>query len=179
MRHTVMCLITGFLLAPCAVLSGQEPPPVQPGDRVRVTALGCGLRRFETTVEALRGDALVLPGDPSRSSNPINNCPFASVTRLEVPRGRKSHVLPGLGLGYLVGAVVGAAVSDCEPSSSTQGICEAVPIALGASAGLVIGAIFGALIKTDRWEEVPLDKLRVSLVPQRDGWFALGVSVRF
>ena len=47
--------------------------------------------------------------------------------------------------------------------------------ALGAG----IGAIVGALIKTDRWEEVPLDRLRVSFVPQRGGRFALGLSVRF
>jgi len=42
-----------------------------------------------------------------------------------------------------------------------------------------LGAVIGALIKTDRWEEVPLDALRVSFVPQRDGRFGLGMSVRF
>ena len=36
-----------------------------------------------------------------------------------------------------------------------------------------------ASIKTDRWEEVPLDRLRVSFAPQRDARFALGFSVSF
>ena len=47
------------------------------------------------------------------------------------------------------------------------------PVAVG------VGAITGALIKTDHWEDVPLDRVRVSFGPQRDGRFALGASVRF
>ena len=30
-----------------------------------------------------------------------------------------------------------------------------------------------------RWEEIPLERLRVSLTPQLDGGFALEFSVRF
>ncbi len=37
----------------------------------------------------------------------------------------------------------------------------------------------GYLIKTERWEEIPLERLRLGLAPQRDGGFALGFSVRF
>jgi len=33
-------------------------------------------------------------------------------------------------------------------------------------------------MKTDRWEEVPLDQLRVSFMPRRDG-FVLGFTVAF
>ena len=35
------------------------------------------------------------------------------------------------------------------------------------------------LIKTDRWEAVPLDRLRVGLAPQRDGRLMLGFSAGF
>ena len=178
MRCTGTTLFAVSLLVPFASISAQVPTQFEPGQRVRVTAPDCGVRRQTTTVEVLRGDSFALPRDTNRSSNPINHCPLASVTRLEVSRGRKSHSLEGLGLGWLVGAGVGAAVSDCDPSSSTQDICEAVPIAVGASVGLFIGTIFGALIKTERWEDVPLDRLRVSFAPQRDG-FALGVSVSY
>ena len=41
------------------------------------------------------------------------------------------------------------------------------------------GGIAGYFIKTDLWEEVPLERPRVSLTPQLDGGFALGFSVRF
>ena len=41
------------------------------------------------------------------------------------------------------------------------------------------GELIGNSIKTDRWQAVPLDNVRVSFVPQRDGRFTLGMSVRF
>ena len=50
---------------------------------------------------------------------------------------------------------------------------------LGAGVGGALGGITGYFIKTDRWEEIPLDRLRVSLAPERDGGFALGFSVGF
>ena len=34
-------------------------------------------------------------------------------------------------------------------------------------------------IKTEHWEEVPLERLRVSLAPQRNGRFELGMLVAF
>jgi len=56
-------------------------------------------------------------------------------------------------------------------------------VALGAAAfgvtGALVGLGIGALLKSERWEEVPLDRLRVNIVPQRDGRFALGLSVAF
>ncbi len=42
-----------------------------------------------------------------------------------------------------------------------------------------MGAMTGSFIKADRWEEVPLDQLRVSFAPERDGRFAFGLSVAF
>ena len=54
--------------------------------------------------------------------------------------------------------------------------------------GGIVGGFVGHNIKTERWEEVPLEcrfcrvikqRLRVSLALQRDGRFALGFSIRF
>ena len=54
--------------------------------------------------------------------------------------------------------------------------------------GGIVGGFVSHNIKTERWEEVPLEcrfcrvikqRLRVSLAPQRDGRFALGFSIRF
>ena len=53
-----------------------------------------------------------------------------------------------------------------------------VAFVLGAIGGLA-GGIAGNFIKTERWEEIPLERLRVSLAPQGDGGFSLGFSVRF
>ncbi len=50
---------------------------------------------------------------------------------------------------------------------------------IGGLGGLVVGALIGSAIETDRWVDVPLDRLRVSLGPQRDSRFGFGASVRF
>ncbi len=52
----------------------------------------------------------------------------------------------------------------------------------GATIGAVLGAIAGGLIggsMSDRWQEIPLEQVRVRVTKRRDGRFALGASVRF
>ena len=61
---------------------------------------------------------------------------------------------------------------------SAEGAVAGAAVGIGA-VGAVVGALAGAFTKTDRWEEVPLDRLRVSFVPQRDGGFGVGLSVSF
>ena len=153
-------------------IAAQEP--LASGSRVRVTAPECGLSGQAATFRALRADTLVLE---------TTECPLASVTRLDVSRGQKSHALLGAGIGLAAGAL--GAVVFCEVVE--KGGCElayddnaTLKAALIVSAiGAVAGGIVGYFIKTDRWEEVPLERLRVSLAPQGDGGFALGFSVRF
>jgi hypothetical protein len=49
----------------------------------------------------------------------------------------------------------------------------------GSLAGATVGWLVGSQIKVDRWEEVPLDRFRASLVAQRDGRLGLAVSITF
>ncbi len=60
-----------------------------------------------------------------------------------------------------------------------RGTYAAVGGVIGGLGGLVAGALIGSAVETDRWVDVPLDRLRVSLGPQRGGGFGLGLSVRF
>ena len=152
--------------------AAQEPLPVEPGVRVRVTAPDCGLRSEATDFRAFRADTLVLE---------TTECALASVTRLDVSRGQKSNAVVGFFVGAGLGLVGSLAVCNftdtCQVFSDNdvRGDVVAVTAAMGAG----VGAIVGYFIKTDSWEEVPLERLRVGLTPQRDGRFALGFSVRF
>ena len=109
-------------------------------------------------------------------------CPLASVTRLDVSRGLKSNGGVGAAIGFPAGALL--TVAYCKAVDKTG--CELfdddltpfLALVFGALGG-VVGGIVGHNIKTDRWEEVPLERLRVSLTPQPDGRFALGFSVGF
>jgi hypothetical protein len=116
--------------------------------------------------------------------------PLDSVTKLDVVRGQKSRAGAGALIGLFVGGVAGAFIGSASEKDCAQGLFSGLcsgfsgmATAGGATAGILGGlvawALIGRLIKTDRWQEVPLDRLRVSLGPQRDGRFGLGGSVRF
>ena len=47
-----------------------------------------------------------------------------------------------------------------------------------ATAGALLGAGVGALVQTDRWQTVPLDRVRVTLTPARRG-VGVAVSIGF
>ena len=170
---SIAFVLIGIFGAAPTESAAQEPLVLEPGVRVRVTALDCGLRGRATEFRALRADTLVLD---------TTECPLASVTRFDVSQGQKSHTLLGAGIGLAAGAL--GAVVFCEVVE--KGSCELFDDDIRLEAALITGAIVGLaggivgnFIKTDRWEKVPLERLRVSLAPQRDGRFALGLSVRF
>ncbi len=169
MRHITL-LVVVVAVTPLSNIRAQDSLPVTVGDRVRVTAPDIDLNRYDGTIRVIGRNALT-----------VDTLPIAleSVTRLDIHRGRKSKS----GTGALIGAGIGLVFFAYRVSVCSSFICDggaimaAFPIVVGGGAG--IGALVGWLIKSDRWEEVPLDQLRLSFVPQRDGRFALGLSLRF
>jgi hypothetical protein len=111
---------------------------------------------------------------------------LGSAVRFEVQRreaiGAGIGALLGIPGGALCGFTVAGFVELASWSEETKPCGETTCFwrytAVGAGAGVVLGAVLGA-IRFPYWEEVPFDGLRVSLVPQRDGRFAFGASVRF
>ncbi len=207
MRHATM-LVAILAFVPASA-TAQAPPPVKVGDRVRVTAPDVGRR--EGTVQLLTTDSLVIRPEYGawpvqllttdslvmqpeygewtvylrRQPNPLA-IPLASVTRLEVSRGRKSRVGRGAGIGLLGGGLLGLTISSVVLARNngctgqgfvepTRGGCIALATVGGAVVGTLLGLVVGAMASTDKWKAVSL--LRVA--PQRDGRFGLGLSVRF
>ena len=67
---------------------------------------------------------------------------------------------------------------SCREEPATWGS----PSWRGATIGAVLGALAGGLIggsMSDRWQEIPLEQVRVRVTKRRDGRFALGAAVRF
>ena len=177
-RSITFVLICIFGGAPTEI-AAQEPLVFEPGVRVRVTAPDCGLRGRATEFRVLRADTLVLG---------TTECPLASVTHLDVSRGQKSHARLGAVIGFLTGALSGAVIGFSlgddppffgEPFPFSARNKAAIGFLLGGGGGAIIGAQIGKAVHGEQWEEVPLERLRVSLTPLRDGGFALGFSVRF
>lgn len=86
----------------------------------------------------------------------------------------------GMVLGLLIGAGAGAAVgavASLEGTDWARRDFELLTASIGAAVGLVVGPIVG--IVTSRWQEMPLDRVRLDIEPLWDGSLAVGVSVRF
>ena len=167
--------VIAVLLLPAVPPLAAQEPPIKVGDRVRFwrqQTLGV----TEGTIAGWEADSFAITD---------NWIPITSVTRLEVRRLKISRgalvaidaggtavglALLGAGLGYLT---FGVFVKGDGKKAAAYGA------ALLGGASLVYGAVYGLFASTDRWEEVPLDRLRVNLGPQRDGRFGFGASVRF
>jgi hypothetical protein len=158
--RTLAFLLAFLVLPPLTEAIAQEKL-LQPGQRARVTAPMLDMDRHEETFQQLRGDTLVFTS---------TRCPLSDVTRLEEYRGRTSWGWWKGGLiGLAVGTGAGLAVGASGGCASDDLSCEVEGARVGAGAGLLVGILAGLSIKTDRWEDVPLDRLRVGVVPQRDG----------
>jgi hypothetical protein len=95
-----------------------------------------------------------------------------------VSTGRKSHLLKGMGIGFLSGAAVGALAGAGMggDDSELQGIFAAVGVGAGGLAGLGLGALIGAK-KTEQWQTSSLSTLRISPVVRSSG--GMGVTLGF
>jgi hypothetical protein len=176
--RAITSVLSLSVLVPFTSLQAQEPPTIEPGERVRVTAPDFGLQKSVGTCLSLSQGVMAF--EPAGSSQ--LTIPTGSMTGLEISRGRKSNTLKGLGLGFLGGAALGAVIGllvDEHGNDLAPWNAAVVGAAVFGAGGAVVGAGIGTAIKTDRWEEVPVDRLRVSLTPQRGGRLGIGLSLKF
>lgn len=169
--------------------AAQTPGLLVDGQRVRVAyqcklgrlhIVDCGPSRFPRVdtgrLRALEGDTLRIHAQSSSGELAI---PTASITQLWVVNGRKGNFWAGAGIGFLGGALIGGLVGatqewcalDCGPATG-------LGMLFGAPAGLVLGGIVGATIRSDRWRAVPVNQYRVSVEPRQDA-MRLRVSTAF
>ncbi|UCC85234.1 MAG: hypothetical protein JSW46_10100, partial [Gemmatimonadota bacterium] len=171
----IALLVPTFVLTASVDLFAQQELLIEPGDTVKVAVAAVA---HEGIVLALKPDTILL--DVRDATEPLALL-LASVTRLDVKRGRKSRADLGAGIGGLIGMVAGALTGKAFCGSSEDEECRGASfgggligfVALGA-----VGAAVGSSIKTDRWEEVPLDQLRVTIAPRPSGGLSVGVRLK-
>ncbi len=161
-------------------LFAQQAMPVAPGDRVRLSAPGVVAGQVVGTIKELSPDTCVLQveGRPW----PVV-LPLGSVTQLEVSRGHESKsrmgILVGGGLGFLGGYLVGTQTSLCETCGGSDEK-QKTGLAFGTICGLLgaaAGGELGAKSRAERWEEVPVEQLRVTIRPYGDDGLAITASL--
>jgi hypothetical protein len=147
--------VMAVLLIPLARLKAQGAPVLEPGVRVRVSTAPrpSSPNWIVGTVIAVTGDRLAIR--PQQDSGGTIDIARTAVTHLEVSRGQHSKALTGLGLGFLVGAGVGAVIGvggeDLAPTDA-----KLIGAGFGAVGGALIGLVIGSGSKSERWQEVPV-----------------------
>ncbi len=169
------------LLVPASGFSAEEETLVR-GARVRLTSASSSGARLQGTVESVDDTTLTIINDDHQ----MVKVSRAQLTKVEMAWGRKGRARNGLLIGGLVGLAAGVLVAATPDALCTKFDCaplttgEKVGLALGATAVYgAMGAGIGALVKTDRWVEVPPDKIRVSVAPTSGRGIAVGVTFGF
>lgn len=176
-------------------LAAQEPPPVlEAGSRIRLIypcepSVSGSARapdrdcRSAGRLARLTGDTLVIEAGDSTSAHALE-----SVRRVDISAGTRSHWLAGAAIGFAVGGTVayvalssGGSTGTCDRSANqdavSAGECVALATLVGAIPGFGLGALVGTFIRSERWQAVPLDRLRVSAGPEPGAGFRLAVSI--
>jgi len=149
-----------------------------PGTKVRVDAPGRLSSRLVGTVVALRSDTLEVTGrvgtlaaKPARWTGLV---PLSAIDNLERNYGSKGHALVGMGIGFVVGAVIGKETYDSNCSDCTWGDLQAVMFGL---VGVIPGGIIGAQFRTQLWEKVQVGPLGFGMPAAHGGEFRLSVTL--
>ena len=167
-------LLAMTLLAPA--VSAQEAPALQPGQRLRVTAVAPG-RFTGVTVGSLVkvGPDSVTLLDPERSA--VTELPLTSITRIEVSQGKRRHTWQGALIGAGVGglgalAIAGDSSGLCGTYDMPHPCSNSEKVALGAlvvGAWAGIGAWLGHRKQSEDWSDSTVARLRVTVRPERGG----------
>jgi hypothetical protein len=147
--------------AGCASVS-EGPARVEPGVQVRVEVPERPPGQFRGEVVAIEADTLTLRY--VGSSDIVDPIPLAYVTRVEVRRGTKGNAGTGALAGGLLGIALGVVAVASEDSSSGWYEGAGWDIAAVGTMGLLgagLGALIGAAARTEVWQEVPLETIRI------------------
>jgi hypothetical protein len=179
MKDARTCLLAGVMsVAATAVLAQDIAPPAR-GTRLRLT-LATEDRPLVGAFIALDAGTLTLLLAGRTDAMAVRR---ESIRRVEVSEGYRSRgkgALYGAIIGAGAGAVIGVAggVANNPPSNrvlgaSVGGIFLAF---LGAPVGGLVGM---AVPPAERWKDLPMDRLRVSLAPVRGRGAAISVAFVF
>lgn len=151
-----VALALALLAAPTTSLCAQDEvvPVASPAHRVRVSVvtLSGDAARY-VGMASLRADTLALVDDGGLSAIPV-----ATIRQLELSRGRRGNGTLGALLGLGVGLAAGL---DAAPEGGGEGSIsgEVLVIPLYSLVGSGLGYFIGGKIRTERWQEIPLDRL--------------------
>jgi hypothetical protein len=166
-----LALVLASVLA--RVAAAEEPElRIQVGDRIRYRLGDEKTARavvLETSLEWLRVQ------DANGAERRLDRSGLHS---LAAARGHKRHAWQGAAIGLVSMALMGglAVAGNCEADSECAASAGALVFGVFGS---VVGAGVGALIKSDRWQEAPVSRIRFGLAPMPGGGVRARLSLSF
>jgi len=156
-------LVAVALLCAAPIHAAAQDGALFLGNKIRVLVQGQAWS--VGTLAALDTTALVL----IRGGGDTSSVSLGNVRQLDVAAGRRSNSGVGALAGAVFGGVIGAiesgeripAYSDNRTANTGNKTLRGGLI--GVAAGAVLGAAIGALVRSDRWQIVPLTRLRLGI----------------
>lgn len=156
-RSRVLLLLAALLALADVEVLAQERQRVSSGLKVRVvTTTGDSITGI---FRALHGDSLLIRVSHSDREQIV---PRRLITTVEISRGRRSRVVVGAGVGFLIGAIGGGGVMYVWCANTDDCPRLIVPALFGVGIGAVgaaLGALLGATERRELWVRVPPEAL--------------------
>lgn len=175
------------ITAPSTASAQARIDPLAVGTRVRVTSPALSERPKVATILVRLPDGLAIRNEGMSDSVAV---PFASITEIDVSNGSHTHVLKGMGIGFIAGTSIGAISAaatyrrsdDAFPIPDSRAFNAFVGGVIGAVIGPLIGGVTGALWRTEQWTPVSLASsasasARLQIGPP--GSTSIGLSLTF
>ena len=168
-RRRSLLLLAGVIGFATPVFASSQS--LSPGTRVRVTAPSLLLDRQRGQLLTLGGDSLILRASDSdlgtRGTAPRQwVISRDAVAQLERSLGSRGHAGKGLLIGAGVGLAIGLVATDfgsssslCQGSGDYGTVCAMI-VGASTAGGALLGALFGAVARSERWEAVPAAEFR-------------------
>jgi hypothetical protein len=181
-----------LLLAPCVPAAAEESTSrLRTGDRIRLTR-SCDLGDPPSGTSCYAVGRLVAAADGTitlASGESTTTHSLDAASRIEVSGGVRSRWKAGAAVGLVVGAAGtyvllsrGGSTSPCDESANQDAIgaagCAGLT-ALGGVAGAGLGALVGRFVKIERWRDVRLEALRLTVGPTRRSRLQVMVALSF
>ena len=179
MRHARRLTACGVIYLAATVLPARDIAQPDRGARLRLT-LATGGHPLVGAFVALDGETLTLQV-PGRTDAMILR--RDGITRAEISEGRRSRTHGAL-LGAAIGAGSGAIIGIVGGLASTSGGEKTYgAVASGTITAFLLGSIGAGvglvLPPAERWKELPLDRVRLTLARVRGRGAALSVTFLF
>jgi hypothetical protein len=173
-------MLLAAVISPIGMLPAQaKPDSVKPARVwIRIPIADGGLDSgIAGTLQRTSGDTAFIGTD----SDKIIPVPLRNEQRYFVSKGRHSRAstggLVGLGVGVFGGIVACEAIAG---ESEADPFCTSEEGALiGGAGGVAIGLLIGSMIHHESWEEVPVERLRIAVGPNRGGKLQIRLSHSF